>query len=49
MVGYPLRTEATPMKHLLLAAAIGLTALALAACDPTPKTPKAATTAAVTT
>lgn len=37
------------MKHLLLAAAIGLAAFALAACDPTPKTPKAATPVAVMT
>lgn len=35
------------MKKILIAAAIGLTALALTACDPTPKTPKAATTATV--
>ena len=32
------------MKKLLIAAAIGLTALTLTACDPNPKTPKAAAT-----
>ncbi|MDP9899077.1 hypothetical protein J2W36_001322 [Variovorax ginsengisoli] len=37
------------MKNLLLAAALGLTAFALAACDPTPQTPKTATTPAVMT
>jgi len=37
------------MRQLFLAAAIGLTTLALAACEPTPKPPKAATTAAVLT
>lgn len=35
------------MRKLFIAAAIGLTALALTACDPSPKTPKAATTTAV--
>lgn len=37
------------MKKILIAAAVGLTALALAACDPMPKTPKAATTSTATT
>ena len=29
------------MKELFLAAAVGVTVFALAACEPTPKTPKA--------
>jgi hypothetical protein len=37
------------MRQLILAAAIGVTALALSACEPTPKPPKAASTAAVLT
>lgn len=37
------------MKQLFIAAAIGITALALTACDPNPKTPKAAATPAVMT
>lgn len=36
------------MKKLLIAAAIGITTMALAACDPMPKTPKAATSAVMT-
>lgn len=37
------------MKELFIAAAIGVTVFALAACDPTPKTPKAVTIPAVMT
>lgn len=35
------------MKNLLLAAAVGLVAFALAACEPTPKPPKARAVATV--
>lgn len=37
------------MKELFIAAAIGITVFALAACDPTPKTPKAVAMPAVMT
>ena len=37
------------MKKILIAAGVVLTALALTACDPMPKTPKAAATSAATT
>jgi hypothetical protein len=37
------------MKELFLAAAIGATVFALAACEPTPKAPKAVATSAVMT
>jgi len=37
------------MKELFLAAAVGMTVFALAACEPTPKAPKAVAIPAVMT
>jgi len=37
------------MKELFLAAAVGMTVFALAACEPTPKAPKAVVIPAVMT